>query len=315
MWRDIRNGRPGFTLIELLVVIAIIGILIGLLLPAVQKVRASANRVECSNNLKQLALATHQFHNAFQRIPYNQYLPDYGTGADSQAWSWLARILPFVEQDNVYRQGNIPESTLRFSGVIDSAIAVFFCPGDASWVTGTTLVAGNLDGIAVGLTNYKGVSGSNWGDDLEGSGGPNFNTDWRHRGVNGSYDGQSNGDGIFFRTDYRRALRLLDIMDGTSNTFMIGEDLPAMDLWSSWPYSNNSYSTCAIPPNVQRPGGGAYPPQNWENVLSFRSRHPGGVQFAMADGSVHFINDGIAMPVYWALATIQGNEPVGDAGL
>lgn len=124
----------------------------------------------------------------------------------------------------------------------------------------------------MGLTNYKGVSGANWGDDLEGLGGANFPTDWRNQGTNGSFDGLSNGDGMFFRTDYRRILRLSQIGDGTSSTFMIGEDLPGQDIWCSWPYANNAYGTCAIPPNVKAPDGSNYPPNNWENVWSFRRR-------------------------------------------
>ena len=152
-----------------------------------------------------------------------------------------------------------------------------------------------------------GVSGANWGDDLLGIG-ANIKTDWRNPGSNGSFDGHSRGDGIFYRMDFQRPLRLTQISDGTSNTFMIGEDVPALDIYSSWPYSNNATGTCAIPPNVRGPNGQPYPPSNWENGESFRSRHPGGVQFACADGSVRFISDGIALPVYRALATIRGGE-------
>jgi prepilin-type processing-associated H-X9-DG protein len=162
----------------------------------------------------------------------------------------------------------------------------------------------------VGNTNYKGVSGANWGDDFDefqqqqGA----FNTDWRNRGTNGSFDGQNHGDGIFYRTNLRFPLRLTDVSDGTSNTFLIGEDVPAKDKWCSWPYANNAHGTCAIPPNVRKPGGGEYNPDNWQNTSGFRSRHPGGVQFAYADGSVHFISDGIGLSVYRAMATIRGGE-------
>lgn len=157
------------------------------------------------------------------------------------------------------------------------------------------------------MTNYKGVSGANWGDDLDGVG-PSFPTDWRNLGTNGSYDGLADGDGMFYRTDYRRPLKLVHIPDGASNTFMMGEDLPGSNTWCSWPYANNAYGTCAIPPNVSRPGGGDYDAMDWRNTWSFRSRHPGGVLFAYADASVHFIQDSILLTVYRSMATINGQE-------
>jgi prepilin-type N-terminal cleavage/methylation domain-containing protein/prepilin-type processing-associated H-X9-DG protein len=301
-------NRPGVTLTELLVVIAIMAILIGLLIPAVQRVREAGNRVQCTANLKEIALAVHSYHDANGRIPYNQFGP-YGGGPNSYAWSWLARLLPYVEQTNLYTTGQIPLQTLEQSGVMGAQIPLFLCPSDNAGV-GPRLDAGNLTGLAVGQTNYKGVSGANWGDDLHGGGGHEFETDWRNAGTNGSFDGHSDGDGMFYRLDYLRPLRLTAIGDGTSNTFMIGEDVPALDDWCSWPYANNANGTCAIPPNVTAPGGGSYPLWNWQNNESFRSRHPGGLQFAYADGSVHFISNSIDLSVYRALATINGGEVV-----
>lgn len=115
---------------------------------------------------------------------------------------------------------------------------------------------------------------------------------------------------MFFRMDYRRRLRLTHISDGSSNTFMIGEDLPAVHEWCSWPYANNAYGTCAIPPNVRKPGGGVYKKEDCQNTWSFRSRHTGGVQFAFGDGSVRFVEEHIDLSVYRALATIAGGETV-----
>src|SRR5205807_929409 len=145
----------------------------------------------------------------------NTYSGSYGGGIDSRAWSWLARLAPHIEQESVYKLGGIPTKTLRTSGVADRPIALFLCPSDPSNQSGPRLDAGNLKGFAVGLTSYKGVSGANWGDDLKGDGGRNFKTRWRHKGANGSFDGHSNGDGIFYRLDYLRRFRLEFIRDGT----------------------------------------------------------------------------------------------------
>lgn len=310
MARITHTRRTGLSLIELLVVLAIFGVLVALLIPAVQKAREAALRAQCAHHLRQLALAVHLYHDAHQRIPYNQFGDSYGAGAKSHAWSWLARILPYIEQDALYIEGSIPSATLTQSGVADRTVNIFLCPADDSeW--GPRLDAGNLVGFAVGLTNYKGVGGANWGDDIEGIG-PYFATDWRNAGANGSFDGHANGDGIFYRMDHRRTLRFTGITDGTSHTFMIGEDVPALNEWCSWPYANNANATCAIPPNVEAPGGGTYPLGEWQNNESFRSRHPNGLQFAHADGSVRYFRNSIDLTVYRALATISGGEAAVD---
>jgi prepilin-type N-terminal cleavage/methylation domain-containing protein len=304
------HRRIGFTLVELLVVIAIIAVMLAMIVPAVQHIRAAANRAQCLNNLRQLALATHQFHDSQRRLPYNTFGNGFGIGPDSTAWSWLSRLIPYIEQDPLYKQGGIPIKTLRASGVANAALPVLLCPEDPDSSAGPRLDAGNMRGFAVGLTNYKGVSGANWGDDLLGRGGRDFKTDWRNAGTNGSFDGHSQGDGIFYRLDYKRKLRLDQISDGTSNTFMIGEDICDATLWCSWPYSNNAVGTCAIPPNVKRPNGKDYPKWNWQNNESFRSDHSGGLHFAYADSSVHFISNSIDLKFYRALATISGGERI-----
>lgn len=305
----IPRNRRAFTLLELLVVLAIIGVLIGLLLPAVMKVREAAARAACTNNLKQLALAVHDYHDSQGSVPCGQFRGPFGVGPDSRAWSWLARLLPYIEQQNLSQTGGIPIKTLQGSGVLADRVSIFFCPSDDAVSRGVTERAGNLEGIPVGLTNYKGVSGDNWGADYQDHL-VVLQTDWRNRGTNGSYDGLADGDGMLYRSDWTRPLRLVAVMDGTSNTFMIGEDVPALNDWCSWPYANNAYGTCAIPPNVHSPGGGTYNPNDWQNTWSFRSRHAGGLNFAFADGSVHFIATSIDLGLYRALATVAGGEPV-----
>jgi prepilin-type N-terminal cleavage/methylation domain-containing protein/prepilin-type processing-associated H-X9-DG protein len=309
--------RHGFTLLELLVVIAIVGTLIALLLPAVQKVREAASRMSCGNNLHQLALAVHSYHDTDGRLPPGQVgpftpvagQPYFGWGPDSTAWSWLARVLPYIEQGNLGARGGVPRLTLRQSGIAATPIAIFLCPS-AGANPRTRTDAGNLAGFEVAVTCYKGVSGANWGFDTWEN--KPVDTYWSNPSASGSYDGLTFADGAMFRSDINHALRLEHITDGTSHTFLVGEDVPALNRWATWAYANNAYGTCAVPPNAKQPNGAPFPPDQWGNLWAFRSRHPGGLQFALADGSVRFIPDAISLSVYRALATIRGGEVVDD---
>jgi len=320
LWFHSSQRRRGFSLIELLVVIGIITLLMGILIPAVQRVRESASRLQCGNHLRQVTLACHM-HAQGKYLPRGQVgpytpvagQPNFGWGPDSYGWSFLARLLPYLEQDNLFEKGGVPQKTLLQSGICAERVQVFLCPSDEAWTAPPRTNAGNLPGFAVGHTNYKGVSGANWGAD-KGEG-KLVATDWKNIGVNGSFDGLIEGDGIFCRNDWWRRPRLDDIKDGLSHTFLIGEDVPAKNRWLSWPYANNAYGTCAIPPNVKKPGGGEYDPFDWANVWSFRSRHPGGLQFGFADGSVRFMRSDIELRAYRALATIKGSEVVDAAQL
>jgi prepilin-type processing-associated H-X9-DG protein len=225
----------------------------------------------------------------------------------------LARILPHVEQDAVFTGGGIPNARLNSSDVPARTVRLFLCPSDPSASGAPRLNAGNLIDFPVGRTSYKGVSGSNWGDDFDQfqTGGKQLQTDWRNLGTNGSFDGLNRGDGVFYRWDLSRPLSLSHIADGTSSTFLIGEDVSDQNVWTAWPYANTVHGTCAIPPNALSPATGKqYPPDNWENTWGFRSKHLDGVQFAFADGSVHFISNSISLKVYRAIATHSGGEIV-----
>lgn len=305
-----RAAHKGFSLIELLVVLMIVGVLIALLIPAVQKAREAASRTRCQNNLKQIGLAVHHYHDANGILPYNSLtptnVPPFGVyGPNTKSWSWLALLLPVLDQEALYRQGNIPGSTLYDArDVVAARVPGFLCPSDSVFNAGPNDLAADLGiwnppFISAGYTNYKGVGGSNWawGESR-----------WRNIGPSGKIDGLAEGDGMFFRADFRVKKTFASITDGLSNTFMVGEAVPDKCRWCSWAYANNACSTCAIAPNAMSEDGQPFDPWDWQNSYGFYSRHPGGLFFAYADGSVHFVTNDIDLDVYRALATISGGE-------
>ena len=302
-----RPSRFGFTLVELLVVIAIIGVLVALLLPAIQAARESARRTRCSNNLRQLVLGCHNHEQNQGTLPRGgteQGLPvpaganDESCCGDNGAyWSWIARLLPYIEQDALYKQANIPNNTIGQSKAqVATPLQVVYCPSSnaISKMTMNNPADFTAGTMILGVTNYKGNQGSNW--DVG---------QWINIRYGTVREGMRAGDGVLFRNDARAlpTLRLNQITDGTSNTFMIGEVIPEVEDRNAWAYPNGAYATCAIPLNVKDAGGKWFPPGQWQNNYSFRSRHPGGGQFAYCDGSVHFINDNIPLQTYRALAT------------
>jgi prepilin-type N-terminal cleavage/methylation domain-containing protein/prepilin-type processing-associated H-X9-DG protein len=285
-------SHRGFTLLELLVVIAIIGVLIGLILPAVQKVRESAYRAQCMNSVKQLGLALHQYHDLDQSFPPGV---SYRNGKDPYPHlSWLARLLPYIEQDELwhltqkaYQQDKWPGHNPPHVG-LDTVIPLFACPSDSR-----TLTAADAPPYHVAFTSYLGVLGQNL----------------------------DTKDGILF-LDSR--IRLADVRDGTSQTIIAGERPPSADLQYGWWYAgvgqggfSGSGDMVLGVREINKTGGGFAGPyhykagrlDNQSDMFHFWSLHPGGAHFLFADGSVHFLSydaDSI-MP---ALATRAGGEPV-----
>jgi prepilin-type N-terminal cleavage/methylation domain-containing protein len=313
--------RRGFTLIELLVVIAIIAILIALLLPAVQQAREAARRTECKNKLKQLVLAAHNFHDVHRKFPWTYYDDRYAT--DSYGWSWIANMLPYIEQKALYDQIQLGRGTrpLHMNQSVggrrlrQNVITALRCPSDISAELGTSIANGFSANGGSALTSYKGVTGSNWDHNPNRVLNPGNSRDGLNRG-NGIFDRfmdfRNRNTAFTQRTDSRNnTTAIRDVTDGTSNTFMIGE---SSNDWAThtgfWGHFNHSVGTCAIPPNFKQANGTRYGRGSWQQNYSFHSFHPGGVQFAMADGAVVFVNDNINIAVYRGLATKQGSEPV-----
>jgi prepilin-type N-terminal cleavage/methylation domain-containing protein/prepilin-type processing-associated H-X9-DG protein len=301
--------RHGFTLIELLVVIAIIAVLIGLLLPAVQKVRESAARVACQNNLKQIGLALHNYHDVAQSFPPGcsaAHVSEWGT-TDAPGWGWAAYLLPQVEQQNLY-------GTIHFNlSIADpnnessrlTPLRVFLCPADSPPQTFTVAEEGSSDGVPgspicnVASSNYLGMSCS---EDVEDS---SFANDW---------------DGVLYPNS---RVRLLDITDGTSHTFAVSERscrhgqatwtgaVPRAAVYSIPPMpdeeaDDNIALTLAYVGEATKPGevGGA-----WASAYH-TSSHGIGANFLFCDGHVKFLTASIEFAAFKALATRASGEVI-----
>lgn len=347
LWRTVLPRRAGFTLIELLVVIAIIAILIGLLLPAVQKVRNAAARMSSQNNLKQLALAMHNYEGTHGNLPGFALAPT-GGNANSFGYSVLAHVLPYIEQEPLGRTfsttttplftGTFPVSLTLNPAVAPTAgtvIQTFLCPADGQPPLYTTITGGRTHAG----TNYVVNIGS---------------------GVGYNYDPRFPQDGLFW---YGSKVKMTDVTDGTSNTLLLSQclrgtnettlngraystlsaeqrrrmyaSLPGRGVNSSppgglnpqltegeiltattwvgnrggsWIWGNptvNGFVTY-FPPNAPTPDATAHG-QGW---LSARSNFPGGVNVALADGSVRFVVDGVNLTAWRAMASRQGGEVV-----
>jgi prepilin-type N-terminal cleavage/methylation domain-containing protein/prepilin-type processing-associated H-X9-DG protein len=289
----LKRQRTAFTLIELLVVIAIIAILIGLLLPAVQKVREAAARMQCSNNLKQLGIGLHSYNDVNASFPPGGDSFEGNTRLPSsyQSWGWGAYLLPFIEQDNLYKQMGVSNTFQLYEVLGDTnlrllpktGLKVFVCPSDELGglqleapirrnFNGTVNTGGNNS--KMGKSNYIGVAGF-W--DVDSS-----------RGV-----GNQTNDGVLYMNSI---VSLNAIKDGTSNTFAIGERSSRCGA-GAWAGNRNArgggprgcdYTLGVVSYPLNGPGEAGH-----ECPEGFSSDHSGGANFLLCDGSVHFIRDSI----------------------
>jgi prepilin-type N-terminal cleavage/methylation domain-containing protein/prepilin-type processing-associated H-X9-DG protein len=320
-----RRRNAGFTLIELLVVIAIIAVLIGLLLPAVQKVREAAQRAKCQNNLKQIGLGIHTYHDAVGWFPYarptrtdgsvagagnatNTGGSPYPTTVESFG-SWEVRVLPYIEQSALQQivvgKTNATDYLNARVAMRKIPVSIFQCPSDPNsaqaFVTGSDPIF---------PSNYLAVSGN---DDWNEAGG------WGSNATNGVFAVYS-----WLRSSTRKVIRVTDIVDGTSNTVALGERPVHPTLQWGWIYATDFDTSMAVPSNDdvygQASDGGSPPcprPSHYrDDTVNGRcahthywSLHSGGANWALADGSVRFLPYSAAS-VLVQMASINGGEVV-----
>jgi prepilin-type N-terminal cleavage/methylation domain-containing protein len=272
----------GFTLIELLVVIAIIAILIALLLPAVQQAREAARRTQCRNNMHQLGLALHNYHDTHRCFPPGRVTQQGGW----EGWSWAAMILPFLDETSVYNACNFsvpvrqdfaphgfgPNRTARVT-----PLAQFWCPSDPNpWIGDATC--------------YH----------------------WQARSCYAASEGSCGGgslsctDGMTFAES---RVRIRDVRDGTSQTILAGE-MSILAICYRWLLDSGYTSVTrmtGIPINGYSANGNTYP---WQN--GYGSYHEGGAFFLFGDGQARFLSENVDLTVFRALGTRAGNELVDD---
>ncbi len=307
--RSRKRVSAGFTLVELLVVIAIIGILIALLLPAVQSAREAARRMQCSNNLKQLGLAIHIYHDIHNQIPIT-----YGAGNNPTRRNWIVGLLPHIEQKAIWdaMEMKVNGHTEPNLSLYEMVLSTVLCPSDGDALeprTRTDADPSMWSSVAgFGLTSYA-VSA---GDHMNGTGStgapyPPYEPYCRNGYSAGKVRGVS--------SRYGWSCRFRDVTDGLSNTIFLGEIVPAWCFWQSW--GHQSFATTAWPINHRNAeyASGVLPSEGSPSELNndslvFRSRHPGGAQFAFGDGSVHFLSESSDFGLYQALSSRGGGEPV-----
>ncbi len=286
--------KHGFTLVELLVVIAIIGVLVGLLLPAVQAAREASRRTQCMNHLRQIGLALQQYESTFQRLPSGWISPDR---SGEPGWGWSVALLPFIEQNNILNQidQNLPIEEDKHEAVRLHVIPIFLCPSD---VGGTLFMIGEGSGHGHHLRSFS--TGIDHGTPLFKISKSNYSAVFGTREIEAD---PYVSDGMFHGNS---RVRFRDVSDGLSNTLMVGERSTRMGgtIWhgvipEAAEAEARIVGTTDHPPN--------HPAGHFED---FGSYHVIGAHFVMGDGSTRIINNNIDESTYRALATKAGAEPI-----
>lgn len=349
MWITKRPSRPvGFTLVELLVVIAIIGILVAMLLPAVQAAREAARRMSCSNQEKNLALACLNYHDVKGHFPESEGY--YGTFDGQQgrgsAAGWILKVLPQIEEqalldqfqaggafDGVYVLGRgrspVPDvgiaskvGDISCPELMKTQLSILQCPSDSSVIELSDEQYG-WPGTEVATTSYKGVLG----DSVIGETNGTTFTNAASQYPSGTYEKAADNfttqndchrdtrcRGMFFRQSFRRPVKISTVIDGTSKTFLLGEDVPEYNFHSAAFYSDGDWCSCNTPlNNLMNLPPDTVDPAFWWEQRGFRSLHAGGANFASVDGSVRFVTDGVDNVLYRTTCTRNGEETVSES--
>lgn len=305
--------RIAFTLVELLVVIAIIGVLVALLLPAVQEAREASRRTQCGNNLKQIGLALQNYESTFSRLPFGT--PGCCTGTVVNGTNWVVAIFPFMEYSTIYQKldlsGNFKTTPANATIAQTVRLKLFICPSDdAGRNPIMTRHAHNVTPghalwypASMGPTHMDSCPFCSNGTPSEGNfccQGWNFGT----QGNAGLSISPGTFAGMFGRTAH--AIRFGEVTDGLSNTLMVGETLPAHCTFMGAFSQNFPLSGTSIPLQTMETAVDS----NWYRTCGFKSLHRGGANFALGDASVRFLAKGIDYRLYNELGTRAGSEAV-----